>query len=256
MNTQHPECCPPGSHGRAASKYLDAKGQTYKWTLAGNEVDVYIVGPADAHTTVIAIGDLFSIHEGRIKGCCDFLAERGHRVVLPDFHKGDPVVMEDGFWAKLGVWQVAHPVTEVVEMVNDTFNKVRGEGKKVVTIGFCRGTWVQYRAMQAKIAMDGAICMHPSIVAEDMAGGDHSKLLAEQNCPVMVAAASNDVVWTKPGGEMEEVAKKLGFSEKSKFYDFVDMKHGWTCRGDIKDEKIARDVDLAFNYADDFIKSL
>ena len=72
----------------------------------------------------------------------------------------------------------------------------------------------------------------------------------------MIAAAGNDLVWTKPGGEMEENAKKLGYDEKSKFYEFVDMAHGWTVRGDIKDEKIARDVDLAFNYADDFIKSL
>ena len=113
-----------------------------RWNLAGNEVDVYIVGPADAHTTVLAIGDIFSIHEGRIKGCSDFLAERGHRVVLPDLHKGDSIVMEDGFMAKLGDWLGAHPVTEVVEMVRDASNKVRGEGKKIVTIGFCWGTWV------------------------------------------------------------------------------------------------------------------
>ncbi len=51
----------------------------------------------------------------------------------------------------------------------------------------------------------------------------------------MVAAASNDAVWTKPGGEMEEVAKINGFGEKSKFYEFPDMAHGWTNRGDIND---------------------
>jgi dienelactone hydrolase len=147
MNTQHPECCPPGSHGRAASHYLNAKGQMEKWTLAGNEIDVYTVGPADAHTTVVAVVDIFGIHEGRIKGCCDFLAERGHRVILPDFHKGDSIVMEDGFMAKLGDWLGAHPIDEVVEMVKETCNKVRQEGKKLVTIGFCWGTWVQYRAM-------------------------------------------------------------------------------------------------------------
>jgi len=50
--------------------------------------------------------------------------------------------MEDGFMAKLGDWLGAHPVTEVVEMVRDASNKVRGEGKKIVTIGFCWGTWV------------------------------------------------------------------------------------------------------------------
>ena len=44
--------------------------------------------------------------------------------------------------AKLGDWLGAHPVTEVVEMVRDASEKVRGEGKKLVTIGFCWGTWV------------------------------------------------------------------------------------------------------------------
>jgi dienelactone hydrolase len=39
--------------------------------------------------TIIFVGDIFSIHEGRKKACCDFLAEQGYRVVLPDFHKGD-----------------------------------------------------------------------------------------------------------------------------------------------------------------------
>jgi len=112
-----------------------------------------------------------------------------------------------------------------------------------MTIGFCWGTWVQYRAMQAKVAMDGAICMHPSINVEGMVGGKYETLITAQNCPVMIAAAGNDLVWTKPGGEMEEVAKKNGHAEKSKFYEFADMAHGWTCRGDIKDEKIKRDVD-------------
>lgn len=205
---------------------------------------------------MLAIGDIFSIHEGRIKGCSDFLAERGHRVVVPDFHKGDSMVMGDGFMARIGQFFANHPIDEVVEMVRDASNKVRGEGKKLVTMGFCWGTWVQYRAMKGKVAMDGAICLHPSIVAEDMQGGNHSTLIAEQNCPVMIAAAGNDLPWTKPGGEMEENAAKLGYGEKSKFYEFADMAHGWTVRGDIKDEKIARDVDIVFNNALDFIKSL
>ena len=53
-------------------------------------------------------------------------------------------------------------------MVSDTVKKVAGEGKKVVTIGFCWGTWVLYNAQKNNIAMDGCICMHPSLVIEDM----------------------------------------------------------------------------------------
>ena len=63
----------------------------------------------------------------------------------------------------------------------------------------------------------------------------------------MVAAAGNDAPWTKPGDEWENSAKALGFGEKSKFYLYEEMQHGWVCRGDIKDEKIARDVNSVFN---------
>ena len=51
----------------------------------------------------------------------------------------------------------------------------------------------------------------------------------------MVASAGNDQAWTKPGAEWEISARDLGFGEKSKFYVFPDMSHGWTIRGDIKD---------------------
>ncbi len=73
---------------------------------------------------------------------------------------------------------------------------------------------------------------------------------------MLVAAAGNDPDWTHAGGEWEQSSTTLGFAEKSKFYSFRDMQHGWTCRGDIKDEKIARDVDVAFNQVLEFLRSL
>ena len=240
-------CCPPGSHGRAASDSTDTKGQTETWHLDGKDIPVYTVGPSDAALTVVFVHDIFSMHEGRVKSHCDFLAELGYRVVFPDWHKGDSLEQGPDFMTKIGAWLGNHPVDELVRMVTDTCNKVRGEGKKLVTIGFCWGTWVLYNAQKAGVAMDGCICMHPSLVIEDMQGRSHSELLKAQNCPVMVAAAGNDAEWTKPGTEWEESSKALGFAEKSKFYLYPDMQHGWTNRGDIKDEKIARDVNLALS---------
>ena len=72
----------------------------------------------------------------------------------------------------------------------------------------------------------------------------------------MVASARNDANWTKPGSEMEINARELGFGEKSKFYLYDEMSHGWTIRGDVNDKKIARDVGSAFNNALEFFKSL
>ena len=48
--------------------------------------------------------------------------------------------------SKFGGWLAAHPVDEVVRMVSDASLKLRGEGKKLITIGFCWGTWVLYHA--------------------------------------------------------------------------------------------------------------
>ncbi len=69
----------------------------------------------------------------------------------------------------------------------------------------------------------------------------------------MVAAAGNDLDWTKPGAEWEITSKELGFGENSRFYEFPEMAHGWANRGDINDAKIRRDVDLVFNNVLDFI---
>ena len=71
----------------------------------------------------------------------------------------------------------------------------------------------------------------------------------------MVASAGNDASWGKPGAEWENSSNQLGFG-KSRFYVFPDMKHGWTIRGDISNKKIARDVNIAFKNAAEFLKSL
>ena len=68
-------CCPPGSHGRAASHYLESKGKMETWNLDGKDIAVYTVGPVDAKSQVLVVHDVFSLHEGRAKACCDFLAD-------------------------------------------------------------------------------------------------------------------------------------------------------------------------------------
>ena len=45
------------------------------WTLDGKEIPTYTVGPTDAKLTVICVHDIFSMHEGRVKANCDYLAE-------------------------------------------------------------------------------------------------------------------------------------------------------------------------------------
>lgn len=137
------------------------------WQLDGKEIPTYTVGPTDAKMTVIFVHDIFGMHEGRVKALCDFLAEKGYRVVFPDWHKGDSIVFGSDFMSQIGTWLGNHPTDEVVRMFDDVCKKVRGDGK-IATIGFCWGTFIAYHAQQAKIAMDGCICMHPSLTLEDM----------------------------------------------------------------------------------------
>lgn len=255
-------CCPEGSHGAPASHYLEAKGQMETWTLAGREIPTYIVGPADSNLTVVFVHDIFSMHLGRVKALADYLGDKGYRVVFPDCHFGDSIQMgPDGappadLMSQVPAWLGRHPIGDVVQVVDDCFKKVRAEGKKTASVGFCWGTWVLYHSQKAGVAMDGCVCLHPSLIAEDLVGGSHSELLLAQNCPVLVAAAGNDPDWTHPGGEWEQSSNSLGYGEKSKFYSFPEMLHGWSNRGDISDEKIARDVNLTWDYVSNFIASL
>ena len=61
------------------------------WHLDGKDIPTYTVGPADSNFTVFFVHDIFGMHEGRVKALCDYLAERGYRVVFPDWHKGDSI---------------------------------------------------------------------------------------------------------------------------------------------------------------------
>jgi len=115
---------------------------------------------------------------------------------------------------------------------------------------------MSYELQRAGLKLAGAACLHPSLHAVGMVGGDYKDLLAAQNCPVLVGSAGNDPDWTKPGAEWEKSSAAKGFGQKSKFYDFPDVVHGWSNRGDINDEKVARDVNLAYDRVEEFFNSL
>ena len=65
------------------------------WHLDGKDIPTYTVGAADSKTVVVFVHDIFNCNEGRVKACCDFLAENGCRVVFPDWNKGDSMVKDD-----------------------------------------------------------------------------------------------------------------------------------------------------------------
>jgi len=85
--------------------------------------------------------------------------------------------LAEDFIPKIPGWLAEHPIEEVVAMVKDSIASVSGEGKKVIGVGFCWGTWVFYPAMKAGATMAGSVHLHPSLGLENMTGGSHSELL-------------------------------------------------------------------------------
>merc|ERR1712166_1169864 len=57
--------------------------------------------------------------------------------------------------------------------------------------------------------------------------------------PVLLMPAGNDDDKIKPDGEGTQALAKAG----GKSVCFPDMIHGWCSRGDLKDEKVKRDVE-------------
>ncbi len=58
------------------------------------DMDVYVVGPADAKVALIGIYDIFGFHKNSFQ-FCDLLAQgTGFKVVLPDFFRGDACTEE------------------------------------------------------------------------------------------------------------------------------------------------------------------
>lgn len=74
-------------------------------------------------------------------------------------------------------------------------------------------------------------------------GGDTAALLKSVKCPFLLAPAGNDLpMWSAQG----DFSMALGASERGAdcvFKEYPDMTHGWSCRGDVSDEKVKRDVD-------------
>lgn len=53
----------------------------------GHFEKAYVTGPPDAHTVLLGIYDIFGYFNQTLQGA-DILADKGYRVVLPDFFRG------------------------------------------------------------------------------------------------------------------------------------------------------------------------
>jgi hypothetical protein len=66
--------------------------------------------------------------------------------------------------------------------------------------------------------------------------------------------AANDPADVKEKGEIVELLIKRFGADKVGTTEFPDMTHGWVVRGDLKDEKVARDFNKSIHLIHEYFK--
>jgi len=242
-------CCPEGSWGALVE--TSAEAYVPKGTIVKKgDLDIYHVGQAKNGKCIIWNYDIFGLEGGRTRMFCDIVADEGYLVILPDFYRDrkfhdpkNPGTME--FLKEKSQWN---------ELKVDFEEKVLPFAKEngAVSFGAIGTCWGSYMVVRqcAYPELKAGVSMHPShTVVSKIREEEEGDILQAIACPQLFMPAGNDPPNVKPGGIGSSV---LG--DKLEIVEFDDMVHGWTTRGDMKDEKVNRDVKKAFKMALDFFK--
>lgn len=238
-------CCPPGSWPALAEpEAYAAKGAEDKV----DDVPVYISG-TPGEKAVMILPDIFgwSTNKGRFKGIADTFAEAGFYALLVDPFKGDSAVGKEDImgWIKSYPWETVSPGIEACHKF-----LVEKGCKNIGAVGFCWGVWGFCKAASLGVPFTCGIGPHPSTRIEGMMGADEQAMIDKVSMPVLILPAGNDPDNLKEGGA---VAASLA-AKGGKSVTFPEMTHGWVSRGDLADEAVKRDVELAMKAMVDFAK--
>ena len=292
-------CCPSAIEPERASSYGEGKGTVTMLQVEGGGggggggssssssssdeptslLPVYEVGPVGCRSAVIIAYDIFGFgshgNGSRIRLVSDQLAEKGWRVALPDFYRGDQWTMEKmaaqgrpgiGGFCKQFPWRAAGGgdgasggggSSGVGADLAAVLAHLKSQGvERVGIVGFCWGAWVTFKASSAA-AGEGAgaaslpleiacgVSVHPSITNEERFGGTDARLAEgiPPACPQLVLTAGNDRPNMQPGGAIIAGLQARGVRVDAHVYP--DEKHGWVTRGDLANEATAIAVDDA-----------
>jgi len=231
-------CCPPGSLPKRATGAHVPKGS---WEKVGekSDLEVYISGDAKHGVGMLVNPEPLGPRAGDLQEICDFFADNGYFVVMPDWHHGNFIKDMSNVMAEFQRIGKEYPWSalekDFVGQILPIFHK-RGV-KTIGAIGFCYGTWLNVH--QAALGKVNAILnFHPSHtrMAERVAE-KVEEVLNLIKCPVLQCAAGNDPDANKAGGSDEQLFKKNCGADNVQFKDFPEMKHGWFTRADHKVEK-------------------
>jgi len=84
------------------------------------------------------------------------------------------------------------------------------------------------------------------VIAENILNEKLYEVLDEVGCPQLVLTAGDDHPNEKPGGLAAKVWGVMSFGGSCVFRCYPDMVHGWTVRGDMRDEAVSNAARAAF----------
>jgi dienelactone hydrolase len=238
MSTQSKACCtvPP-----VVAEGYKAKGDYIE--VAG--MKTYATGPSDAKSALLIIYDIFGFFPQTLQGA-DILAhgdkEHHYQVFMPDFFDGKPAdiswyppdTKEKG--EKLGQFfqtAAAPPKTlERLPKVLQDLQKTRPSIKEWGIVGYCWGGKIANLASAAGTSFKAGAACHPAMVD----AGD-----AEAITIPFAMLPSKD----ESKEDVEKWESKIKTKHLVKWWP--EQVHGFmAARGDLKDEKVKRDYEKAY----------
>jgi len=248
-------CCPPGS-----LPYLAATYEATGTVVTENGCDFYITSKSpEPKSAIILCPDIWGWNGGRIRAVADHFAN-SYLVVIPKLLNpvfeggtdGDAMSPSSAFnmdWIKQFPWTVQKP------KLDTALKLCKDKGiAKIAVLGFCYGghpaSWAS--SENPDLIVCGAV-FHPSMQLETFAfGGNMLDLMKTVKCPFLIAPAGGDLPMFAEDGEFGEALKSSVKGGECVWKVYAEMTHGWSCRGDIADEKIKRDCEAVMKDTTEF----
>jgi dienelactone hydrolase len=261
-------CCPPNSEPHLATDY-NPKGKTGIY----DGVEFYSVGSLTSKCGILIIPDVFGWNGSRTRNVADHFADldgvrgSGYYVVVPKIltpafeggHDGDGLPADFDLATRgdvLGPFIKSFPWDLLSPRLNAALKHMINEGiTKIALVGFCWGGWAASHILAEDSMPTQVVCAaipHPSILCEEMHGGNAVDLVSRSKGPVLLLPAGNDSDRYRPGGDILEALRAV-HPDSDAALDFGEMRHGWAVRGDVAVPAVRAAVDLALDKSLRFI---
>ncbi|KAK9809229.1 hypothetical protein WJX72_011712 [[Myrmecia] bisecta] len=239
-------------HRQCCDKGYDWAGTPVGTVRKLGGLDTYISQPAkQTDKAILVIGDVWGWELKNARLTADKYAAAGFLAVVPDLLRGKPYAPPSEFGKfdmdSFGPWVAQHPAPRVNKDIDQVLAGLTNEYgiKTVSAIGFCwGGQFAAHLAAQEKI--NAAVIPHGSFITDE--------LVESIKKPVLFLCPEKDFVMSaEQRGKIKQILAKKSFDHDVVTYE--DMEHGFSLRGNDKDEKVAKAAADAFDRGLKFFKT-